>query len=100
MPPAQHLVSSKSGRESEKSLGRSIETIRGEQFDPLHLRADGVDVDAVVERKLYIPLDVSGLLSTVTDTSTDQDRFAKGVPHAIVEALRTAKERHLHLEVG
>ena len=65
-----------------------------------HLRADGVDVDAVVKRKLYIPLDVSDSLSTVTATSTDQDRFAKGVPHAIVEALRTAKERHLHLEVG
>jgi DNA-binding NarL/FixJ family response regulator len=65
-----------------------------------HLRADGVDVDAVVERKLYIPLDVSDSLSTVTDTSTDGDRFAKDVPHAMVEALRTAKERHLHLEVG
>jgi DNA-binding NarL/FixJ family response regulator len=65
-----------------------------------HLRADGVDVDAIVERNLYIPLDVSDSLSTVTDTSTDGDRFATHVPHAIVEALRTAKERHLHLEVG
>ena len=65
-----------------------------------HLRADGVDVDALVERKLYIPLDVSDSLSIVKDTSTDRDRFVKGVPHAIVEALRTAKERHLHLEVG
>jgi len=63
------------------------------------LRADGVDVDAAAERKLYIPLDVSDLLSTVMDTSTDGDGFAK-VPHAIVEALHTAKERRLHLAVG
>jgi DNA-binding NarL/FixJ family response regulator len=64
------------------------------------LRADSVDVDAAAERKLYIALDVSDSLSTVMVTSTGGDGFAKGVPHAIVEALRTAKERHLHLAVG
>ena len=65
-----------------------------------HLRADGVDVDAAAERKLYIPLDVSDSLPTVMDAATEGDGFAKGVPQAIVEALRTAKERHLHLAVG
>ena len=65
-----------------------------------HLRADGVDVDAAAERQLYIPLDVSDSLPTVMDTSTHGDGFAKGAPHAVVEAVRTAKERHLHLAVG
>jgi len=65
-----------------------------------HLRADGVDIDAAVERKLYIPLDVSDSLSTIMGTSTGGDRFAKGVPNAIVAALRTAKERYLHLAIG
>jgi DNA-binding NarL/FixJ family response regulator len=64
------------------------------------LRADGVDVDAAAERKLYIPLDVFDSLPTVMDILTDGDGFAKGVPHAMVEALRTAKERHLRLAVG
>jgi KaiC/GvpD/RAD55 family RecA-like ATPase len=64
-----------------------------------HLRTDGVDVDAAAERKLYIPLDVSDSLPTVMGAATG-DGFARGVPHAIVEALRTAKERHLHLAVG
>jgi len=64
------------------------------------LRADGVDVDAAAERKLYIPLDVFDSLPTVMDILTDGDGFAKGVPHPMVEALRTAKERHLHLAVG
>jgi DNA-binding NarL/FixJ family response regulator len=63
-------------------------------------RADAVDVDAAVERKRYIPLDVSDSLSTDMDTSTDGDGFAKGVPPAIAEALRISKERNLHLAVG
>ena len=63
------------------------------------LRADGVDVDAAAERKLYQTLDVFDSLSMVMDTSTDGDGFAMEVPHAIVERLRTAKKRHLHLTV-
>jgi len=63
------------------------------------LRADGVDVDAAAERKLYQTLDVFDSLSMVMDTSTDGDGFAMEVPHAIVEGLRTAKKRHLHLTV-
>ena len=65
-----------------------------------HLRADGVDVDDAAERRLYIALDVSDSLPIVMDTSTDGDGLVKGVPHAIVEAVRTAKEKHLHLAVG
>jgi DNA-binding NarL/FixJ family response regulator len=64
------------------------------------LRTDAVDVDAAAERKRFIPLDVSDSLSTDMDTSTDGDGFAKGVPPAIAEALRTSQERHLHLAVG
>jgi len=64
------------------------------------LNEDGVDTDAASERKLYIPLDVSDSLSGVMDTSTDGDGFAKGVPDAMIEALQTAKEKHLHLEVS
>ena len=61
-----------------------------------------MDVEAAAERKLYIPLDVSDSLSTDMDTSTAGDglRFAKGVPPAIAEALRTSKKRHLQLAVG
>jgi hypothetical protein len=65
-----------------------------------HLRANGVDVDAAAERKFYTPLDVSDSLPTVMNTSTDGDGFAMGGPHAIVEAVRTAKEKHLHLTIG
>jgi hypothetical protein len=57
-----------------------------------------VDVDAASERELYVPVDVSD--SAVMDTSTDGCGFAKGVSHAIVEAIRSAEERHLHIEVG
>jgi len=64
------------------------------------LRVDGVDVDAVAKRKLYISLDVPESQSPVMGTSTGQDGFPEGMPHAIVEALRTAKERRVRLAVG
>jgi DNA-binding NarL/FixJ family response regulator len=64
------------------------------------LRTDGVDIDAAAERKLYMPLDVSDSLSAVMDTSTGENGFPNCVPHAIEEALRTAKKRHLRLTVG
>jgi hypothetical protein len=38
--------------------------------------------------------------STVMDTSNDWDGFANVVPHTMVEVLRTAKEKHLHLAVS
>lgn len=59
-----------------------------------------MDVDAAAEGKLYIPSDVSDPLAAVMETSTDGDGCAKGVPHAIVEGLRTAREGHLHLAIG
>src|SRR5262249_50693175 len=64
------------------------------------LRADGVDVDSAAERNLYISIDVADALSSVMDTSTAEHGLPKFVPHAIVNALRTAKERHLRLAVG
>ena len=64
------------------------------------LRADAVDVDAAVERGLLILLDVADSLSTFTvDTPTDENRSAR-MPYMIVEAVRRAEERHLHVAVG
>jgi CheY-like chemotaxis protein len=56
------------------------------------LEADGVDVDSAVERRALIFLDVADLLS-------DENQSA-GMPHSIVEAVRTAKARHRHVAVG
>jgi DNA-binding NarL/FixJ family response regulator len=64
------------------------------------LRTDGVDVDSAVERRLLILLDVADSLSIVTvDAATDENRSA-GMPHIIVEAVRTAKDGHRHVAVG
>jgi len=64
------------------------------------LRADSVDVDIAVERGLLTLLDVADSLSTfMVNTATDEDRSA-GMPRMIVEAVRTAKEHHLHIAVG
>jgi hypothetical protein len=55
------------------------------------LRADGVDIDSAVERRLLILLDVADSLSMVTvDAATDENRSA-GMPHVIVE--RSVLER-------
>ena len=64
------------------------------------LRTDGVDIDAASEGQFYIPLDVSDSLPTGMDTSNDENGFAEGLSGAIVQALRTAKEKHRHLAVG
>jgi hypothetical protein len=64
------------------------------------LRADGVNVDSAVERRLLILLDVADSLSIVTvDATTDENRSA-GMPHIIVEAVQTAKDGHRHVAVG
>jgi DNA-binding NarL/FixJ family response regulator len=64
------------------------------------LRADGVDVDSAVERRLLILLDVGDSLSIATvDAATDENRSA-GMPHVIVEAVRTAKDGHRHVAVA
>ena len=64
------------------------------------LRADGVNVDSAVERRLLILLDVADSLSIVTvDAATDENRSAS-MPYIIVEAVRTAKDEHRHVAVG
>jgi len=64
------------------------------------LRTDGVDVDSAVERRLLILLDAADSLSIGTvDAATDENRSA-GMPHIIVETVRTAKEGHRHVAVG
>lgn len=63
------------------------------------MRADGVDVDGAAERNLYISIDAADALSTVIDPSLGED-LPDGVPQAIVETLRAAKERRLRLVVG
>ena len=64
------------------------------------LRADAVDVDTAVERGLLILLDVADSLSTfAVESATDENRSA-GMPYTIVEAVRRAEERHLHVAVG
>ena len=51
------------------------------------LKADGVDVDSAVERRLLILLDVG-------------DSRSAGMPHVIVEAVRTVNAGHHHVAVG
>jgi DNA-binding NarL/FixJ family response regulator len=64
------------------------------------LTADGVDVDSAIERRLLTLLDVADSLSIVTvDAATDENRSA-GMPHVIVEAVRTVKDRHRHVAVS
>ena len=64
------------------------------------LRADGVAVDTVIEHSLLTFLDVADALSTfMVEAATDENRSV-GIPKVILEAVRTAKERHLHVELG
>jgi DNA-binding NarL/FixJ family response regulator len=64
------------------------------------LRADGVDVDSAVERRLLILLDLADSLSIVRgDAAIDENRSA-GMPQVIVEAVRTAKDGQRHVAVG
>lgn len=53
------------------------------------LRLEGVDVDAAIEAKRYVPLDVADSLSMF--------RFAE---HLTAEAVKTAAERNLRVGVG
>ena len=65
------------------------------------LSSDGVDVAVAIERKRYVPLDVAHAHSAfLVDSSTGGYGLAKAVPHAMSEALRAAKQRHLHAVVG
>ena len=67
------------------------------------LAADGVDVDAAVEGRLLTLLDVADALSTFKiEAVTDENRSdgSARMPEPILEVVRMAKERHLHVEVG
>ena len=63
------------------------------------LISSGVDVDAAVGRKLYIPLHLADSLCTFAGAS-EEDRLAPRVDYRTVEAVRTAKERYLHVAFG
>jgi len=63
------------------------------------LRSSGVDVDAAIEQKYYIFLDISDSLSSAKGV-LDEDRLATGASFRTVEAVRAAEERHLHVAVG
>ena len=67
------------------------------------LRADGVNVDAAVERSLLVLLDVADSLSTFMAEPRAENNRPAGtarMPGVILEAVRTAKERYLHVAVG
>jgi CheY-like chemotaxis protein len=67
------------------------------------LTADGVNVDAAVERGLLILFDLADSLSTfMVEAVTDENRPTESarMPEVMLEVVRTAKERHLHVAVG
>jgi len=62
------------------------------------LRSDGVDVDAAVERKSYMPLELTDSLSTVEGHTAGRsigDCFG-----LIAEMVLAAREAHFHVSVG
>lgn len=62
------------------------------------LRSDGVDVDAAVERKRYMPLELTDSLSTVDGHAPGRsigDAFS-----LITEMVLAAKKEHFHVGVG
>jgi len=92
-------------RSIETSLEKGIATViiatESHRTDLLRkLRADDVNVEAAVERRLLTLLDAADSISTFTvDAATEENR-AIDMPDIIVAAVRTAKERHLHVAVG
>jgi len=64
------------------------------------LRADGVDVDSAVTRKLLVFVDVADSLSITSATAATNENCLLGVPHGMLEALRAAQEGNLHVAVG
>jgi DNA-binding NarL/FixJ family response regulator len=63
------------------------------------LRSSGVDVDAVAERKYYIPLNLADSLSRVEGAS-DMDRLATDADFRTLEEIGAAEQRQLHVAVG
>jgi DNA-binding NarL/FixJ family response regulator len=66
------------------------------------LAADGVDIDTAVEKSLLVFLDVDLLSTFKVDFPTNDNRPAESsrMPERVLKALRTAKERRFHVEVG
>lgn len=62
------------------------------------LRSDGVDIDAAVERKRYIPLELTDYLSTVDGHAAG--RLAGDAFSLIAEMVLAAKKEHFHVAVG
>jgi len=62
------------------------------------LRSDGVDVDAAVERKSYMPLELSDSLSTVEGHAPG--RSIGDCFHLIAEMVLAARKAHFHVAVG
>jgi len=65
------------------------------------LSSDGVDVAAAIEQKRYVSIGVADQnSSSMVDTLAERHGSTKVVPHAMGEALRTAKEQQLCAAVG
>lgn len=62
------------------------------------LRSDGVDVDAAVERKSYMPLELTDSLSTVD--GHDAGRSIGDAFSLIAEMVRAARKEHFQVAVG
>ena len=61
-------------------------------------RSDGVDVDAAVERKSYMPVELTDSLSTIDGHAAGSsigDAFS-----LIAEMVLAAKKEHFHVAVG
>ena len=63
------------------------------------LRSSGVDIDAVVQRNCYIPLDLADSLST-DEGAPHRNSLATDADYRTLEAIRAAQARHLHVAIG
>ena len=63
------------------------------------LISSGVDVDAAIGRRHFIPLDLADSLSTI-DGASEEGRLAARINYRTVEAVRAARERHVHVFFG
>lgn len=61
------------------------------------LRSDGVDVDAAIERKSYLPLELTDSPSTVDGRASGRSIDASSL---IAEMVLEARKEHFHVAVG
>lgn len=66
------------------------------------LKSNGVDVDIAVQKGLLAFVDVDSLRTVMGGAATDENPSAGStrMPEVILDALQTAKARHLHVAVG